>query len=61
MPDISFKQLAAGQRRSLASIKKKIEAMAVEWSERDNGVMWYLQHLADKVQAVSDEVLENVE
>lgn len=61
MPDISFKKLAAGQRRSLASIKKKIEAMAIEWSERDNSVMWDLQNLADKVQAVSDESLEKVE
>lgn len=52
----SIKQLAAGQKRSLASIKKKIEAMAVEWSEVDNGTMWLLQEIADKIDAASTEM-----
>ena len=52
----SIKQLAAGQKRSLASIKKKIEAMAVEWSEIDNGTMWLLQEIADKIEAASEEM-----
>lgn len=52
----SIKQLAAGQRRSLASMQKKIEVMAIEWSELDNGTMWAMQDLADKVEAVSIEM-----
>lgn len=52
----SIKQLATGQKRSLASIKKKIEDMAVEWSEVDNGTMWLLQEIADKIDAASTEM-----
>lgn len=52
----SIKQLAAGQKRSLASIKKKLEAMAAEWSEVDNGTMYLLQEIADKVEATSEEM-----
>ncbi|HQU78011.1 MAG TPA: hypothetical protein PLU47_00940 [Azonexus sp.] len=52
----SIKQLAAGQRRSLASIKKRLEAMAIEWGEVDNGTMWLLQDLADKIEAASEEM-----
>ena len=61
MPEISMKRLAANQKRSLASIKKKLEALAVEWSEVDNGTMWALQELADKVEHVSDEMQEFVQ
>ena len=61
MPEISMKRLAANQKRSLASIKKKLEALAVEWSEVDNGTMWALQELADKVERVSDEMQEFVQ
>ena len=52
----SIKQIVAGQKRSLASIKKKVEAMAVEWSEVDNGTMWLLQEIADKIEAASEEM-----
>lgn len=60
MPEISMKRLAANQKRSLASIKKRLEALAVEWSEVDNGTMWAIQQIADKVEAVSDEMQEFV-
>ena len=60
MPEISMKRLAVNQKRSLASVKKRIEALAVEWSEVDNGTMWALQEIADKIESVSDEMQEFV-
>lgn len=60
MPERTRAQIAAPQRRSLASIKKRIEAMAVEWAEVDNGTMWELQSLADKVEACANEMQESV-
>ena len=60
MAKFSMKRLAANQKRSLTSIKKRLEALAVEWSEVDNGTMWAIQELADKVERVSDEMQEFV-
>ncbi len=60
MAEFSMKRLAANQKRSLTSIKKRLEALAVEWSEVDNGTMWAIQELADKVERVSDEMQEFV-
>ena len=60
MAEFSKKRLAANQKRSLTSIKKRLEALAVEWSEVDNGTMWAIQELADKVERVSDEMQEFV-
>lgn len=60
MPERTPKQIFAGQKRSLASIKKKLEALAVEWSEVDNGTMWLLQGVADKVEQASSEIQESV-
>lgn len=56
MPERTPRQIHAGQKRSLASIKKRLEALACEWSEVDNGTMWALQGLADQVERVSDEM-----
>lgn len=61
MPERSPRQIYAGQKRSLASIQKKLMALAVEWAEVDNGTMWALQGLADKVEAASKEIGENLE
>lgn len=61
MAERTMKQIFAGQKRSLASIKKKLEALAVEWSEVDNGTMWLLQGIADKVEAASNEIQEFVQ
>lgn len=52
----SIKQIAAGQKRSLASINKKLMAMAAEWDELDNGTMWQLQGVADMIEKASDEM-----
>lgn len=60
MAERTLKQIYAGQKRSLASIQKKLEALAVEWAEVDNGTMWALQELADKVEAASNEIQELV-
>lgn len=57
----TMKQIAASQKRSLASIQKRLEALAAEWSEVDNGTMWALQELADKVEAASNEMQEFVQ
>lgn len=60
MAERTLKQIYAGQKRSLASIQKKLEGLAGEWGEVDNGTMWMLQGLADKVEAASDEIRELV-
>lgn len=61
MAERSMRQIYAGHKRSLANIKKKLEALAVEWSEVDNGTMWLLQGVADKVEAASNEIQESVQ
>lgn len=60
MAERTMKQIAASQKRSLASIQKRLEALAAEWDEVDNGTMWELQQLGDKVEAVSNEMQEFV-
>lgn len=60
MAERSMKQIAASQKRSLASIQKRLESLAAEWDEVDNGTMWELQQLGDKVEAVSNEMQEFV-
>lgn len=60
MPDVSMKRLAANQKRSLASVQKRLMELAAQWDEVDNGTMWALQELADKVEATSNEMQEFV-
>ncbi len=48
------KQMAAGQRRSLMAIRKKLLAMSCEWEDVDGYNESVLEQLADKVQEVSD-------
>ena len=61
MAEFSMKRLAANQKRSLTSIKKRLEALAVEWSEVDNGTMWAIQELADKAMWAIQELADKVE
>lgn len=61
MPERTPKQIYANQKRSLASIQKKLEALASQWEDVDNGTMWDLQDLADKVEATSNQIREFVE
>lgn len=56
----TMKQIYAGQKRSLANIQRRLEALAAEWDEVDNGTMWELQDLADKVEIVSNQMQEFV-
>ncbi len=60
MPERTPRQIYATQKRSLASIQKRLMALAVEWAEVDNGTMWALQELADKIEATSNEIHEFV-
>ena len=60
MPDVNMKRLASNQKRSLASIQKRLMELAAQWNEVDNGTMWALEELADKVEAVSNEMQEFV-
>lgn len=60
MAERSMKQIFAGQKRSLHSVKKKIEALACEWSEVDNGTMWMLQEIADRIDTAIEEIEEFV-
>jgi len=52
------KQLAAGQRRSLASMQKKLIGMSAEWGDIDNCCMSFLSDLADRVKEVSDNLID---
>lgn len=61
MPERTPRQIYASQKRSLASIQKRLMALSVEWSEVDNGTMWALQELADKIEAASNEIHEFVQ
>lgn len=61
MPERTPKQIFANQKRSLARIQKELEALARQWEDVDNGTMWDLQDLADKVEATSNQIREFVE
>lgn len=60
MPDVNMKRLAGNQKRSLASVQKRLMELAAQWEEVDNGTMWALQELADKIEATSNEMQEFV-
>jgi hypothetical protein len=50
----THKQLAGGQRRTLAAVKERLLNMAAEWDEVDQFCMNAIEELADKVQETSD-------
>lgn len=56
MPERTPRQIYATQKRALTSMQKKLEAMASQWADIDNGTMWALQELADKIEAASHEM-----
>lgn len=51
------KQIAAGQRRSLKSMKKKLIEMSAQWGDIDGYCENTLNELAEKVQEVSDNLV----
>ena len=56
MAERTFKQIIAGQRRSLSAQARKLRKMGDEWADLDecNGEM--LQGLADKVEAAAHDL-----
>lgn len=60
MPERTPKQIYASQKRSLASIQKKLMALASQWEDVDNFTKWDLQDIADRVEAVSTQIQEFV-
>lgn len=51
------KQIAAGQRRTLLAIEKKIRALAVEWADEDAFNEGQLEDLADKAKEVARDLV----
>lgn len=52
------KRMIAGQRRSLAAIEKKLQALAAEWGDVDAFNESELESLARKVAEVSRALVE---
>jgi hypothetical protein len=55
------RQIAAGQRRSLQAIEKKIRAMSAEWMDEDAFNENQLGDLADKIKEVSRDLVAEEE
>jgi hypothetical protein len=51
------KQIAAGQRRSLMAMKKKLLVMSAEWGDLDGWCERLLEGLADDVQEAFDNLV----
>ena len=54
----THKQIAAGQRRSLLAMKRKLQDMAAQWGEVDAFNEGSLVDLADKMQEAADNLVE---
>lgn len=55
------KQMAAGQRRTLMAMKKKLLAMCADWGDVDFYCESLLDQLATDVQKVSDDLVTDAE
>lgn len=58
MSSRTAKQMAAGQRRTLLAIEKRIRTLCVEWEDVDAYNVATLEELADKVQAAADDLMD---
>lgn len=56
MAERTFKQIAAGQRRSLRAIARKLRKLGDEWDDLDHVNLEMLYQLADKVEDSGDEL-----
>jgi len=56
MAERTFKQIIAGQRRSLHALARKLREMGDEWSDVDEGNGELLYQLADKLEDYGDEL-----
>ena len=54
----SVKHMAAGQRRSLRAIQRKIEGMSAAWADIDNSHASRLDELAHSVGELEKELFE---
>jgi hypothetical protein len=54
----THKQIAAGQRRSLLAMKRKLQDMAAQWGDVDAYNEGALTELADKVQETADNLIQ---
>ncbi|MCS4309479.1 hypothetical protein M2404_003851 [Rheinheimera pacifica] len=50
MAELTINQRAAGHRRSLQSMHKKVSAMAAEWWGEDECCRSFLDELAEKIK-----------
>ncbi len=61
MAERTFKQIIAGQRRSLGSLARKLREMGKEWDDLDPGNCELLYQLADKVEDAGGELYAGAE
>lgn len=54
MAERTFKQIVAGQRRSLQAHARKLRKMGDEWADRDEGNIEMLYALAGNAEATAD-------
>lgn len=53
---MSEKRLAAGQRRSLSALKRKITGLAAEWGDTDYSVMAALSRICDSIDEADEQL-----
>ncbi|EBO9762827.1 hypothetical protein JYZ60_003614 [Salmonella enterica subsp. enterica serovar Newport] len=53
---MSEKRLAAGQRRSLSALKRKITGLAAEWGDTDYSVMAALRRICDSIDEADEQL-----
>ncbi|ECC1750278.1 hypothetical protein FNI40_23550 [Salmonella enterica subsp. diarizonae] len=53
---MSEKRLAAGQRRSLSALKRKITGLAAEWGDIDYSVMEALSRICDSIDEADEQL-----
>ncbi|EAR6896349.1 hypothetical protein K5J60_004124 [Salmonella enterica] len=53
---MSEKRMAAGQRRSLSALKRKITGLAAEWGDTDYSVMAALSRICDSIDEADEQL-----
>lgn len=56
MAERTFKQIVAGQRRSLQAQARKLRKMGDEWADLDNGNLEVFYRLAAQAENAADEI-----
>lgn len=60
MAELTKRQMAAGQKRSLKAISKKLHAMAAQWGDVDFYCESMLGDLAKQVEEMANVIVEEV-